>query len=73
MIDPRTGVAFPTEQESIDYALDQLRYGWRESHDATRYCEYEKLKPLVAKHFPGVIQAIDDYRRAIAALDAIFR
>ncbi len=71
--DPRTGLAFESEADYVDYITEQLRYGWRESHDATRYCDYEKVKPILEREQPGIARAIQNYEAAIEALDAIFR
>ncbi len=53
-----------------DY-LNMLRYFWEEKDDLERYCAFDRDR--MAREFPEVLKAWDDYKLARKMLSAVLR
>lgn len=53
--------------------LTMLRYFWEEKGDIERYCEYNKILPILEKERPEVVKAWNDYKVSIRTMNAIMK
>lgn len=53
--------------------LVMLQYFWEEKRDIERYCDFEKIKPLLEKEKPEVLKAWNEYKMSIKTMDAIMK
>lgn len=56
-----------------DEQRESLRYFWEEKGDITRYCDFERLKPVLRDEFPEILTAWDNYQASIKAMDIAIR
>lgn len=62
-----TGTPLTDEDKS------DIVYFWREKGDLTRLCSWERIKPALAREYPEVLKAWEDYRTSIRTLNAVIR
>jgi hypothetical protein len=48
-----------------------LKYFWEEKGDIERYCDFEKLKPIIQEEYPELLKAWYDYKTSIRTMNAI--
>ena len=51
--------------------LSSIKYFWQDKGDLERYCSFEELKPALLEQKPEIIKAWNDYKTAVAILDAV--
>lgn len=52
-------------------AVNLLAYFWEEKGDMERWCDFNR--DYLAKEFPAVLKAWDDYKASRLVLDAVVR
>ena len=48
-------------------------YFWQEKRDLSRLCSWERIKPAVAREYPEILKAWEDYLTAIRTLNAVVK
>jgi hypothetical protein len=52
-------------------AINMLAYFWEEKGDLERWCDFDREH--LAREFPAVLKAWDDYKTSRLVLDAVVR
>ncbi len=59
--------------EFTDSDYTMVEYFWEEKEDITRWCDWEKKKPLFARDCPEPIRAFNSYIIAKRTISAIIK
>ncbi len=59
--------------ELTEEDIRSISYFWLEKHDLERWAGWEEAKPAVARQFPELLKAWEDYKTNARTLDAVVK
>ena len=61
------------EYKLTDEDLSSIAYFWLEKGDLERWTGWEQAKPAVARQYPEILKAWEDYKTSIRTMNAVVK
>lgn len=58
-------------EKLTEYNVDMIKFFWKERGNLERYCDFEKLEPLLKQCAPEILMAWYNYKASIKIMDSV--